>query len=1064
MWSKTWWRSCLAAAVMAAASPMAAQAQAGIAIDVPLNQLQRNHWGRAEGAPSRVTAVAQTPDGFIWVAGVGGLSRFDGVSFDRVALRSAAPLPGGAVLIMEATADGGLWVAYPSGAVLKVRGLEVTRMPPLPASAGNVRHLAVDALGRPWVTVATGIYHHTGEAWQPVSSDTGLGGSSFDDIFFDAAGSLWVLTDAGIFMRRKPSSRFEQMHARQAPALMTGMLPAAGGGVWLWTSTGEENLCRIRPGAPKNCWRAPGLLRPKVDARGTLWWAGTGALARLVQPDTLDPEDPTDLGRRLDRLEGMATDVIVARDGSIWAATRDGLMQLQESPIRRARTPSGAVVAGDGGELYVASFSRGLMRIGPVPPGTPLWEARDQTLWTAEAVAQSAGLADGTAFTPFNGPHRPDEPVVLQRYPEAGSTSVRLDRDRTGAVYFAALTPPRLLRVSDGRLDTVDLPALQRGAVIRGAGTDSKGALWFAASRTPVGFYRLADGRWQPHGGVAVPDPPTVQNMQLDAQDRMWLTLGDDSVGVVEAGRWRRYGAANGLAIGQALNVYSAGVQVWVSGDRGVAALANGRFHTLAGVNQQAFLGCSGIHQVANGDLWLNCVEATFRIVRAEWQRAMATPSHRVVFTRFDHLDGLRSGAIQGAPMPTLAEGTDGRLWFANSDGLYWLHPAALPPARPAPLVTLRSLQADAQAHAATPGLELPAGTQRVQFSYLAAGAEVPPRTRFRYRLLGVDDDWVEAGTRREVGYSRLSPGAHRFEVVAADRDGRWGVQPAVLEFRLRPAFHQTTLFYALAALCLLGLLATAYVLRLRQVSARIRAEMDARLNERTRIARELHDTLLQSVHGLMLHFQTVADRLPAGDPLRARAEAALARAETTINEGRDRVVALRETSPSSTSLGAQLLHDAQELARHGDTRIQLRQPLPPRPLHPSVQEQLLEIGREALRNALHHAQAREVALSLVYAQDAFSLSVSDDGVGFPPEVLAEGGRAGHWGLRGLKERAELIGADMTLRPGEDGGAAVHIHLPAALAYAEGAMAAAPAGGMVQRWAHRLTRALSGSP
>lgn len=1016
---------------------LGAASGAALAIDpdTPVDWLARSTWGRTERTPVIIGALAQTSDGFIWISGMGGLTRFDGVSFDAVTSTRAGPLPRQRIEELTADTDGNLWVAYGGGPIWRLQRGEGQAMPELPATAGRVRRLMVDGQGQPWVVALNGVYQLRQHGWQKHGAEAGLSGRAFDDLQFDAEGGVWVLSDAGLFRRRSGAAKFELALARREPALMTGLARATGGGVWLWTATGDDNLCRVRPDVPMRCWRTAGITRPALDAKGSLWWPSTGGTVRLPRPEALD-DDPGAIERTAERLDTILENILHARDGSVWGAGKPGLVQLRESLVRRARTPTGAIVAGDNGDLYLASFARGLMRLGKPEASAPLAIGRDGTLWTTQAVEQGAGIKDTVTYEPFDKYRAPDEPVVLQRYAEAGTTAVRLDRDGSGAVYMGALSPPGLVRLKDGRIDRLPLPELGRGALMRGAAADAKGRVWFAANRTPVGLYRRDGETWTPYGGAADVKGLGVNGLMLDVQDRPWLSLGIDTVGVIEQGRLRRFDAADGLAIGQTGTVHARAEHVWIAGDRGMALYAQGRFSTMTGLDDQHFIGCSGVRETAAGDLWLNCVGGLFRVPRQEWTRFAEDPSYRVAARRFDHLDGVVSEPIVGGPLPSLAEGSDGRIWFNSKESLYWVDPGRLPPPAPAPQVIVRRVLADDQSHSPDQAVSLPPGTQRIHFSFLAPGAEVPQRTRFRVRLRDVDADWVDAGMSRDIGYSRIRPGEHVLEVVASDSEGRWGATPTVFKFQLRPAFHQTTWFMGLCALAASMLAWGAYHLRVRQITTRLRLRAEAQAQERERIARDLHDTLIQSTHGLLLSVQSLADRTPSDHPDKARIERALERADQAVHEGRWKVLELRAGDEQSDLVD--LLGDLiSELDERGPARVAMQVEGRVRPLAGEARGEILHIGQEALRNAQRHARARHIAVELRFEDEALTLRIEDDGDGMSPALMSgDQVRPGHFGLQGLRERAARLDAALDIRAGDTGGTLVEVRAPARRAYA----------------------------
>jgi signal transduction histidine kinase len=330
----------------------------------------------------------------------------------------------------------------------------------------------------------------------------------------------------------------------------------------------------------------------------------------------------------------------------------------------------------------------------------------------------------------------------------------------------------------------------------------------------------------------------------------------------------------------------------------------------------------------------------------------------------------------------------------------------------------------------------LPVHTTDVQIEYAGNSLAVPERVQFRYKLEGLDRDWHDAGTRREAHYANLGPGRYSFHVIASNNDGVWNDTGASLDFAIAPAFYQTRWFYALCAVGCLGLLLVLYQVRMRQVAAQVRSRLEARLVERERIARELHDTLLQGMQGLIWRFQAATDRIPPAEAARQLMEQSLDRADQLLAEGRDKVKELRPTLGDAADLAKALAAEGEQFA--GETSIEFRVAVQGdvRDLHPIVSEEGFLIGREALSNAFRHARARRIEVEIDYERAALHVRIRDDGEGIGGAVLDAGGRPGHFGLIGMRERAKKLGAQLDIwsRPGA--GTEIDLRVPARVAYA----------------------------
>jgi signal transduction histidine kinase len=421
--------------------------------------------------------------------------------------------------------------------------------------------------------------------------------------------------------------------------------------------------------------------------------------------------------------------------------------------------------------------------------------------------------------------------------------------------------------------------------------------------------------------------------------------------------------------------------------------------------------------------------------LRKWWANPDAMVSNRV----YDAFDGAQPniGSFNAA-----ASTSDGRVWFSSGVVVQMLDPSKiLEAARPA-AAFIESVIVDREVFAPGGNLELHPHPRDLQIHYTSPTFSLPQKVAFRYRLDGYDDDWHDAGTRRQAFYNDLPPGRFTFRVIASNSDGVWNETAATLAFRVAPAYYETTWFRVLSVATLLALIWAAYQRRVRQMEKRFELTLEARVGERTRIARELHDTLLQSFHGLLLRFQTASYLLPQR-PAEAkdRLDLAIQQAAKALTEGRDAVQGLRASTLERNDLAVAIRTLGDELA--GDTGAQPSPTLDvaveghPRDLHPILRDDIYKIAAEALRNAFRHAQAGRVEVEIRYGDDQFRLRVRDDGKGIDRKVLANEGPEGHFGLRGMPERAALIGGTVAVWSDVGAGTEVELRLPAGIVYAK---------------------------
>jgi len=352
----------------------------------------------------------------------------------------------------------------------------------------------------------------------------------------------------------------------------------------------------------------------------------------------------------------------------------------------------------------------------------------------------------------------------------------------------------------------------------------------------------------------------------------------------------------------------------------------------------------------------------------------------------------------------------------------------------------IESVIVDRKELAAIDNLKLAPHPRDVQIDYTSPTFTIPQKVKFRYRLDGYDHDWHDAGTRRQAFYTDLPPGKYSFRVIASNSDGVWNDNAAKLDFYVAPAYYQTNWFRALCACIFLALLWAAYQWRVRQLQHQFDMTLEARVGERTRIARDLHDTLLQSFHGLLLRFQAVFQLLPER-PVEAKEKlgSAIEQAADAITEGRDAVQELRDSIVQGNDLALAISTLGEELATDSSNHrpaFRVAVEGESRNLHPILRDEIYKIAAEALRNAFRHAQALQIEVELRYDNEHFRLRVRDDGKGIDPAVLSRQGSEGHYGLPGMRERATLVGGKLVVWSEVDAGTEVELRVPVSKAYA----------------------------
>jgi len=492
---------------------------------------------------------------------------------------------------------------------------------------------------------------------------------------------------------------------------------------------------------------------------------------------------------------------------------------------------------------------------------------------------------------------------------------------------------------------------------------------------------------------------------------------------------WRTYTAADGLPGSdvQTLFVDSTG-DVWVGTNTGLAVIRRGRVYAR---NKPSALAGSilGMVEDREGWLWLTTSNRVVRVSRALLAEEAAGPEH--VFD-YDTADGLvsREGVERHR---TVVADRRGRVWLAVNGAIQSVDPRRAARELPA-LMRIEAVTADDRAIPTGAVHEIPAGAQRVTFTYAGVSLAVPERVRYRYLLDGFDRGWSRDVTARQAVYTNLPPGGYTFRVMALNSAGVWESAPAAVSIYVAPTFWQTPWFHAGAALLIVAGGLSLYRFRLRQIARRLQDRFEERLAERNRLAQELHDTLLQGVLSASMQLHLAIDRVPEESPARASLEHVTSLMGGVVDEGRHAVRGLRARGVDNDDLEHAFAQVPRDFGPHVAASCRIVVQGSPRPMHPLIRDEIYRIGREALVNALRHSGAKEIELEVDYQPSQVCVTVRDDGHGIDEQVLRVG-RADHWGLLGMQERAEQIGARLRVWSRRDNGTEVELTVPTDVAF-----------------------------
>jgi signal transduction histidine kinase/ligand-binding sensor domain-containing protein len=972
-----------------------------------LTQYSHRAWrlqdGFFAGAP---TAIAQTTDGYLWIGTANGLFRFDGVSFVSWADLAAQKQLGSAeISALLGARDGGLWI----GAAYRLFRWKDNTLSQYTTRDGRVN--SIIETGKGAILMARDRY---------VDEDGGL--CQFRDggvhcygrrdgvplpfatsLTEDATGNVWTSAITQLVRWQPASSTVWTLKVVKQAEGLDGIQALAvdrNDSLWVGINRPESGLGleQFRNGVWKT-FRSPNLNGSKiavsrlfVDRDGALWVGTEDQGIYRIFDGKADHFDSAD-GLSGNRIAALFQD----HEGTIWVATSKGIDSFHDLPVVTLSRREG--LHADGAQSVLSSA--------------------DGTTWIGNEGALDASRHGAVTS-------------ILTKDGLPGREVTSLLDDPAGGLWLGIDTG--LFRFVRGRFVPVIKP---RGANIVFAMTrGADGSVWAStAGPTSRTLVQIHDSHLLVRQSFASQDAASA--LATDPHGGIWiagdkLRYLDNSGETTLSAFGPRYGYIRNIAIdGEEF--------AWFAATNGLVGARSGQLQAMTTANG---LPCNSINALIfdnHRSLWLYAQSGLIKIDHSELERWWRQPDVQVKTTVFDAMDGFQGGPSSFRPAAT--KSSDGRLWFVNGNVVQTINPDHVYLNELPPPVHIEQVIADAKNYSPENSMRLAKLSRNIEVKYTALSFVEPQRVRFRYKLDGYDTDWQEAGTRRSAFYTNLRPGSYKFLVTACNNSGVWNQQGAALTLVVPPAWYQTT-WIRLLALLLLGLLTYAfYLLRMRQYAAAMKERFNERLDERVRIARELHDTLLQSFHGLMFQFQAARNLLPRRPESAMEAlDEAILTTEKAIAEGRDAIQDLRPELIAQHDLAELLTATGQEMT---GTQVQNGR-LPsfrvivegkPWRLPLTLQEEIYRIGREAIRNAFSHAVANRIEVEIRYDEHELRLRIRDDGEGIDSEVLEASGRPGHWGLPGIRERAQRIGSRLDFWTEAGAGTEVELRVPAAMAY-----------------------------
>jgi signal transduction histidine kinase/ligand-binding sensor domain-containing protein len=979
------------------------------ALDPALRISQYGHtaWriqdGVFNGSPSVIT---QTADGYLWIGTTTGLVRFDGVRFTAWHPPAGERLLDSRVFSLLGARDGSLWI----GTGYSISRWKDGKLANFPQLSGRIESMVEDSEGTVWL-VRTQATDGMGPLCQIKEERLRCYGVN-DEIPFPLAiklakgnsDELWVGGYSEICRWKPGSSRTYFSSASRRPetfASLEAITTAPDGSAWAAIGHSGRFLQlerfehegwskRAFPSIPVDNSDIKALF---VDRDGALWIGTAAHGIYRSRGNAVDHFGTTD-GLSSDAVGGFYQD----KEGTIWVVTSEGVdnfrdLKVTTYSIREGLSGAGAssVLAARDGTVWVGNFGgldflrngkQSSIRSGHGLPGrnvTTLFEDHAGRLWAG--VDDGLWVYDGRTFRAV-------------RHVDGRSLGVifAITEDIRHNIWIRA--GKNLDRIYDFKLEDEITSSQISTAYILAA--NPQGGIFLGL--VDGDLVELQDGKTQTFAANEVGNARQIRDLLVEADGSVWgATLG-------EVARWK-------------------------NGVRKNLTTRNG-------------LPCDGIFALVKdtrGSLWLYSQCGIIEIDKSQLDSWWREPDSLVKFRLFDAFDGVKPGLT--SLKPQAVQSLDGRLWFVNGQSLQVIDPDHLKMNEISPPVHVEEVVADRRNYPPKENVRLPALTRDLEIDYTALSFTAPQKVLFRYMLEGHDPGWREPGTRRQAFYNNLRPGHYRFHVIACNNDGVWNEAGAVLDFSIAPAYYQTSWFLAACVTAFLALLWAVYQLRVRQLHQRFNIGVEARVNERTRIARELHDTLLQTLHGLMFQIQAVRNLMPRQpDKAIQSLDEAINETEKALAESRDAIQGLRSKPIAAGDLAELLKATSHELATsetagHDRPVFEVIEEGEQRPLSPAAKNEICRIAFEILRNAFRHSRAHRIEAEIRYDKQWLRLRIRDDGKGIDPKVLKEGGSAGHWGLRGVRERANRIGAQLDFWSEVGAGTEIQLRVPAAIAY-----------------------------
>lgn len=962
-------------------------------------------WQIEDGLPhNMVKAIAQTHDGYLWVGTRGGLARFDGLHFASFNATNTAEIKNSNISALCVDREGTLWIGTFGGGLVRLKDGVFSHYDTNNGLVGNELNVIYEGKNRSlWIGTTTGMSQYKDAKFTNYTAKEGLLSGVIRSICEDGSGNLWIATPAGLNRLRKGVLDSFTTTNGLPHNSVRGILLDRGGRLWIGSDRGMiwcgYNSVKFFAYDAKYGLSDSFVSAICQDHHDTLWVGTYEGLNRFREGRFFN--EVNNEGVNYDQVNTLFED----REGNLWVGSMEGLSRL---------TP----------KRFVAYTRRQGLTHNNI---SSVREDRTGSLWLTTrggGVDQLTGETV-TSYTTANGlPH--DQALCTCE-------------DQDGSIWIGMDFDGGLLHLKNGVVTRYSWKDGLINAALRVIHEDRAGNLWIGTSR---GLSCFKEGSFTNYTVKDNLSGDVIRAICEDHLGNLWFG-SDGGLSCLKDGRFTNFTTSQGLPAGGVLALYEDEQEepnLWIGTDGGgLVRYQKDRFTTYTkrqGLFSDEILE---ILEDDNGWLWMSCSTGIFRVRKASLDAFDQDGTKVIVSIAYGKADGMESTLCNGLAKPAGWKTRDGRLWFPTTKGLIAVVPNIEINQAP-PSVFIEQLMVDKKPlfhgllpprdRAGAAGLDseedsatkaamrIPPGRGELEFQYTALNLQTPERCRFKYKLEGIDSEWLEADTRRTVHYNNVYSGRYRFRVIACNNDGVWNETGASLDFVLLPHYWQTWWFRGLMALAVVGIVGgtSRYVTRTKmQRKLELLKQQHAVERERVRIAKDIHDELGSSLTRIMLLGQRTQEDIANPGELAVHADRIVNSARTTVQSLDEIVWAV---DPKKDTLEGLVGYINQYVNQFFDgTHLRCRLEMPVNSSHlvlpAEVRHNLFLVVKEALNNVLKHSHTSEVRVRLTEAASTVTITIEDDGCGFHADKISNG-RRGH-GLENMRKRIENLGAEFCL-------------------------------------------------